>query len=283
MTKVFLNGQVLDAADASISVSDGGLLHGMGLFETVRVYHGRAFRLDRHIARLLTSAERLDLPVRQSADEIAAAAASVISANKFREARMRITITRGPVGEDIEPRSTLLVTTAEAVGYPRAYYDKGMAVAIAAARINPADLIASHKTLSYWPRLLTLEACRRQHCGEALWFTIDNRLAEGCISNVFIVTGGRVRTPSLDTPVLAGITRAVVLECCETEGIAVAEAALTRADLDAADEVFITNSIMEVMPVVLVDRRPVGEGKPGPVTQRLAELYRTTVDKETAP
>ncbi|MDD4888497.1 MAG: aminotransferase class IV [Phycisphaerae bacterium] len=281
--RVYLNGEIVDDDKAFISASDGGLLHSIGLFETVRVYGGVVFRLDEHIARMMRSAERLDLTLRQSADDIRQAAAAVIEANELRDGRMRITVTRGPVGVDAEDlRSTLLVTCAGEVGYPPAYYEKGMSVAIAAARVNPADLIAGHKTLNYWPRLLTLQAARQQHCGEALWLTIDNRLAEGCISNVFLVTDGRVRTPALDTPVLAGVTRAAVLECCEADDIPVAETALGRDDLNAAEEVFLTNSLMEVMPVVLVDRRTVGNGKPGQTTQRVAQLFHALVAKETA-
>jgi len=284
--KIFLNDRLLDADAACISPSDGGLLHGVGLFETLRVYRGKPFRLGDHIQRMLTSAGTLDLPLRHSADQIADAAAAVIQANHLDDGRMRITVTRGPIRPEAdphEPESTLLVAATGQVGYPPVYYENGMAAAIAAARVNPADLTAGHKTLNYWPRLLTLEAARRQHCGEAIWFTVDNRLAEGCLSNVFLVAGGRLLTPSLDTPVLPGVTRAAVLEIAEAQSIDVEDRPVAREDLAKAEEVFLTNSIMEVMPVVLVDRRTIGDGKPGAMTRRIAGLYRALVEKETAP
>lgn len=289
--KVFLNDSLVDADKAAVSVSDAGLLYAIGLFETIRIYHSRPFRLGEHIERMLESADQLDLPLRHSGEQIAEAAIAVIEANGVTDGRMRITVTRGPTTapkiakkEDAppQPRSTLIVTAAADAGYPQAFYENGMAVAVAAARVNPADLTAMHKTLSYWPRLMTLEGARGRQCGEALWFTIDNRLAEGCVSNVFLVAAGKVLTPELDTPVLPGVTRAAVLELCKDNSIPAEEKAITREDLASADELFLTNSIMEVMPVVLADRRTIGDGKPGPVTRQIAELYRELIETETA-
>ena len=286
--RVFLNDGVVDSADARISPSDAGLLHGVGLFETVRVYSGRPFRLDQHIERLLNSATALDLVLRHSANAIRQAAASVIAANQVADGRMRITVTGGPLpaigpdGEPMPPLSTLLVVAAADAGYPADFYNDGMAVATAAARVNPADLTVAHKTLNYWPRLLTLQAARQQHCGEALWYTIDNRLAEACVSNVFLVVEGRVITPSLDTPILPGIARATVLEICRDASIPAEEKSVSREEVAAADELFLTNSIMEVMPIVQADRRTFGDGKPGAMTRRIAELYRDLVTTETS-
>jgi branched-chain amino acid aminotransferase len=288
--RVFVNDCLVDSAAAAISPSDAGLLHGVGLFETIRIYSGRPFRLDQHIGRLLDSATALDLVLRHSADDIRQAAAAVIDANQVADGRMRITVTGGPlpvIGPDGEalsppPQSTLLVAAAADAGYPADFYKDGMAVAIAAARVNPADLTITHKTLNYWPRLLTLQAARQQHAGEALWYTIDNRLAEGCVSNVFIGSKGKILTPALDTPVLPGIARATVLELCRDESIPAEEKSISREDLAAADEVFLTNSAMEIMPVVQVDRRTVGDGKPGPLTRRIEELYRDLVKTETS-
>lgn len=284
MPTIFLNDSLTDADAACISPFDAGLLHGIGLFETVRAYKGRPFRLTEHLDRMYRSAEQLDLPLRHTSDQVADAVAAVLHANDLSEARVRITVTSGPIrpdGEGPAPQPTLLVAASGQVGYPGEYYEKGMAVATAAARVNPADLIAGHKTINYWPRLLTLQAARAQHCGEALWFTVFNQLAEGCISNVFLVSGGRVLTPALNTPVLPGVTRAAVLELCRAEPLECEERLLTAEDVNNADEVFLTNAIMEVMPVVLIDRKPVGDGRPGPVVRRIALLYRELVEKET--
>jgi branched-subunit amino acid aminotransferase/4-amino-4-deoxychorismate lyase len=156
-----------------------------------------------------------------------------------------------------------------------------MTVTISPFKVSPDDPLAGHKCTSYLPRLLALRDAHTKKCSEAIWFTTGNLLAEGAISNVFLVRGGVLATPSLDTPVLPGITRGAVLELARGDKVDTQERPLTINDLLDADEVFMTNSIMEVMPVCRVETKEIGNGKPGPVTQRLAEAYRQLLEKET--
>ena len=182
--------------------------------------------------------------------------------------------------DDGRPNLTVCVTASPLTPYPPEFFAKGMGVAISPYRVSPDDPIAGHKCTCYLPRLLALRDAQAKRCGEALWFTTSNLLSEGSISNVFVVRGGKLATPPLDTPVLPGITRAAVIELASATRIEVEQKPLNVNDLLDADEVFLTNSIMEVMPVCRVEQREIGTGKPGPVTQKLAGEYRTVVEKE---
>ena len=153
-------------------------------------------------------------------------------------------------------------------------YEQGVRVALCDFRTSPSDPLAGHKTTCYLPRLLGLRAANAKDCFEALWFTTQNHLAEGCISNVFVVSGGVLRTPPLTTPVLPGIARGIVIELARGSGLEVRENTLTGNDLLDADEVFLTNSIMQIMPVIAVERHDIGTGRPGALTQRLGQAYR---------
>jgi len=279
--KVYLNGEIMNMADASISVSNPGVLHGVGLFETLRSYEGRPFRLDQHMERLKNSAKKLRIAVDDVIDEVPTAIQKVLEANALKDARIRFTI-MPPNAWDEASRSILLVAAQQLAGYPPELYAKGMTVFICTDyRQSSQDPLAGHKTTSYFPRLLALQTAQKRQCGEALWFTPDNLLAEGCISNVFIVKEEKLRTPPLNTPVLPGITRAVVLELAKENNIPAEETSCTIDDLLDADEVFLTNSIMEVMPVTRIERRLIADEKPGQVTNRLRQAYRALTTRET--
>ncbi|MCG3177778.1 MAG: D-alanine aminotransferase [Phycisphaerae bacterium] len=285
MAKVFLNDTILDADAARIDPGDTGLLHGMGLFETLRVYHRVPFRISKHLDRLFASAAALGLPIRHTREQIVAAASDLLDANDLDDARMRITATAGPAVAEGDPQPTLLITVTGQVGYPAHLYEQGMAVAIAGPRVNPADPMAGHKTLAYWPRMTTLRQAHKAGFGEALWFTLDGHLSEGCISNVFIVTGGRLITPPASTPCLPGVTRGAVMEVAAADGIDVAEAPITHRELLDAEEVLLTASTMEVMPVVLVERKPIpaaaAKPVPGPMARTLHKGLRRLIEQET--
>ena len=202
------------------------------------------------------------------------AVAEVMEANRLRDARIRFTVS--PPGQTAPSDGPLLLVAAqETAGYPLELYERGMTVyACTAYRQSRHDPLAGHKTTSYFSRLLVLRDGQDRACGESLWFTPENLLAEGCISNVFVVKDGRLRTPPVDTPVLPGITRGIVRELARQAGIEAAEAACTIEDVLGAEEVFLTNAIMEVMPVTRVELKAIGEEKPGEVTRRLAAAYR---------
>ena len=280
---VFLNDRLVDTNEASISVHDVGLLHGVGLFETMRSYGGKVFRLDDHLDRLFGSAQALGIEVSQERNEIAGWIEVLIEANDLAEGRLRLTLTRGSIRltEDDEPaKSTLLVTGAAMPGYPEQFYENGMTAIVSRYRQDPYSPTAGHKTINYFSRLLALQEAQQQQAGEALWFTPGGKLAEGCISNVFLVRQGKLLTPPVDTPVLGGVTRRVVLELADEHGIDCAQCELAAKDLAGADEIILTNSIMELMPVCRIERQAVGQDKPGPVYKRLHELYREAVAEQ---
>lgn len=276
MALVHLNGVMVAEDDARVSVFDAGLQHAVGLFETMRTYAGKFFRLREHVERLIGSAAALGLPPVGDAPSLEQAVRRTVSENNLSDARVRLTVTRGRLGSAENPTPTVIVTAASLTPYPPELYEKGMSVAVSDVRQNETDPTARHKTLLYFPRLLALEIARKKACGEALFFNTQKHLAEGAISNVFLIKEGALLTPGLETGVLPGITRRAVLDLAPDEGIRTIEKTLTIQDLLAADEVFLTNSIMEVMPVVKIERHAVGDGTPGPRTRRLLERYAAT-------
>jgi len=284
--QVFLNDCLVDADQAYISVYDTGILHGVGLFETMRSYAGKVFRLKDHLDRLYNSAKMLNLDIWQSRDDIASAIGELIEANELcdKDGRLRLTITRGnmrDVSEDKPPVSTMFITAGAMAGYPPELYRVGMPVIISSYKQNPDDPTTGHKTLNFFARLIALQEAQQKKTGEALWFTTTNRLAEGCVSNVFVVHEDKLLTPPLDTPVLPGVVRRVVLELARDNGIECRQQELVIKDLLGASEVFLTNSIMELMPVRNIEAHKVGDEKPGPIYQKLHELYRRAIEEMT--
>ena len=277
MAKIFLNNQVVDEQDAMVSVGDSGLLYGAGLFETMRSYGRKVFALDEHIARITESGKKLAIQI-PDAEFLADAVYETLNANDIDDARVRMTVTNGSLShsqEKLEP--TVIVTTTAIQEYPSEYYEKGVLVVLSPYRQNPTDPTAGHKTTSYFPRMMGLQYAHERGAAEAIWFTIENYLAEGCISNVFLVKDGEVLTPGLDTPVLAGIIRAKVIELADANNIELEDKQLTINDILEADEMFITNSIMEIMPVTGVEKHTIGDGKVGSVTKLLSEKLKELI------
>jgi len=279
--KVFLNDKLVDVDRAQVSVRDSGLLYGAGLFETMRSHNGIVFRLEDHLDRLLSSATALSIHHAYDRPFLRQAIDKVLGANGLTDARLRLTLTNGPIAETVEQASpTLLITAMNLQRYPSEYYQTGVLVVLCPYRQNTTEPICGHKTTNYYPRLLALTLARQKGAAEALWFTTDNRLAEGCISNVFLLKNSVLYTPSLQTPVLAGIARKAVCRIAKDESIEVIEKDLRIADVLEADEVFLTNVVMEVLPVIGVERHTVGDGKVGPITMRLREKYLQTIEEE---
>ncbi len=299
---VHLNGQLLPYDDARIAPADAGLLHGAGLFETLRAKNGKIFRLRQHLQRLANSAHALNIPFALSETQLAEITADLLEANGLADARLRLTITRGDLHEatadNPTPPVTLLLTAAEFLPYPPALYEKGMTVIISRFKQNPESPLTGHKTTSYLDRLLALREAQELKAGEALWFTPHtNLLAEGSISNIFLVTqDGILATPPLTTTsdplstqhsalstrlCLPGITRQLTLELATAAGILPHERPLTIHDLLAAKEVFLTNAIMGLMPVTAIEKHIIAAGQPGPLTQQLRTAYNQTLESET--
>ncbi len=267
--KVFLNDKLVDIDKASVSVTDGGLLYGMGLFETMRSYNGVVFALKDHLDRLFFSAQSLSIKTYDK-KFITDAIYKTLKDNKLTDARLRLTLTGGPMSEpDQQRRPTLLITAAKIQPYPPQYYKNGVLVVLCPFRQNTAEPTYGHKTISYLPRMLALNLAHQKRAAEALWFTVDNRLAEGCISNVFLVKDSALYTPPIETPVLAGIARKTVCQIALKNSIKLIEKDLTIDDVLSADEIFLTNVIMQVMPIIKVEKHTVGRGKVGPIAKKL--------------
>ncbi|MFQ5459125.1 MAG: aminotransferase class IV [Myxococcota bacterium] len=280
---VYLNGSFVPVGEARIGVRNGGWLHGAGLFETMRAEHGRVFRVEKHLDRLIASAEKLLVPVDRGRLPGAQAFGELLERNGLARARVRLTVSAGDVLEAVEGEAralTVCATSSALEGYPESRYAAGVTAMLSRHRQSAYDPLAGHKTTSYLPRLVALKEAHEAGCAEALWFTPENLLAEGSISNVFVVSGGEVVTPPTGTPVLPGIARQVVLELCGGAGRPVREGKIDINGLLDADEVFLTNAILQVMPVTRIEKHRIGDGKPGPVTRDLRERFRACVERE---
>jgi len=280
MEKIFFNDKIIDIDKASLSVTDSGFLYGAGLFETMRSYNGTVFCLEDHLNRLFSSADALTINIGHDKKFITDAIYNLMQANNLSEARLRLTVSSGPMSLSQEKaQPTLLITATQVQPYPKEYYEKGVLVVLCPYRQNPNDPTCGHKTTSYFPRMLALQAAHQKRAAEALWFTVDNRLAEGCVSNVFIVKDSIIYTPPLYTPVLGGIARKTVCRLALKNSIELIEKDLTINDVLDADEIFLTNVIMQVMPVVQVEKHTVGEGTVGEITMKILSIFHKFIEK----
>lgn len=280
---VLLNGDFVRSDLASVGVQDKGFLHGAGLFETMVARAGRVWRIERHLERMRRSADALHLALPPDFDRLPAAASELLERNNLTDARIRLTVTAGSASPEEAPagRPTSLLAAGPHRPYPDELYDRGMTVLISSQRQDPSNPCTGHKTVSYFPRLLALHEAHGSGCQEALLFTPDHRLAEACVSNVFLVKDGQLRTPPLETPVLPGITRQAVLELAGPLSVETRETALTINELLAADEVFLTSVGLGAMPVCRIERHAVGDEKPGRVTRRVSEALAELIRAET--
>ena len=301
MPFVWMNGEYVEESAASVPLRDTGLLHGAGVFTTMRGRGDKVFQIDRHLRRLRDSCEALFIPLQYKDEVLAEATDELLRRNGLADARLRLTVTRGFARQDplhglrLDPN--VFLTAAELEPYPAEFYERGMTVVLLdEQKLNPYDLAAGHKTLNYLSRLAALREANRRGAGEALWFNVHNYLESGSITNVFLVKDDTLVTPptpadlqdsavaaSVPYPksaVLPGVTRAVVMDGLAGEaGVETRRAAIDVNQLLAADEVFITNSAMGVMPVCRLERKAVGNDRPGPVTRRIAELYTELLDR----
>jgi branched-subunit amino acid aminotransferase/4-amino-4-deoxychorismate lyase len=278
--KVFLNDKLVDIDKAGISVTDSGFLYGAGLFETMRSCNGVVFSLKDHLDRLSFSAGALSIKT-YDRKYITDAIYKVLKANKLTDARLRLTITGGPMSESEEKRKpTLLIAATKLQPYPAEYYKNGVLVVLCPFRQNTAEPVYGHKTTSYFSRMIGLQLAHQKRAAEALWFTVDNRLAEGCISNVFLVKDSALCTPPIGTPVLAGVARKTICQIAFKNSIELVEKNLYISDVLEADEIFLTNVIMQVMPVRAVEKHTVGDGKPGPETKKLQKYFDDFIKSE---
>ena len=283
--KIDLNGELVPEEQARISIFDRGFLYGDGVFETLRVYNGTAFRSQAHLDRLRQSASLIRLDISFTEKEYIDRLERVISANGLTEAVARVTVSRG-VGPrrftlNYEQRPTTLFWARPFDGHPEELYRDGVKIVIAATRRNSPDAVdPAAKSANYLNSVLARAEAEDAGAFEAVMLNADGFLTEGSTTNLFTVRGNELLTPSLECGVLPGITRATVLEMAPELGIKTAEAMLRPEDMFQADEVFITNSTAEIMPVVAVENESIGDGTPGKVTLELHRAYRELVEQE---
>ncbi len=282
----YINGKFVPEEEARVSVLDRGFLYGDGLFETMRAYHRRAFRIDDHLERLYRSCRELKIPLKMERKELKGAIGELLEKNDLTEAYLRLTLTRGlhtgSLGFDTCSSPTLVITSRELNPYPPSYYQKGIRAIIASIRQNSFSPLSGYKSLSYLAYLLAREEARTQGASEAILLNSKAEVTEGATSNIFLILNGKVSTPPEHAPLLPGITRKAVIEILPRLDLNCKICSILEQSLEDAEEVFITNSLMEVMPVTSIDGRKVGDGMPGPITRSIARAYQELVEGETS-
>ncbi len=277
--KVYIDGRLYPKSEAKISVFDHGLLYGDGIFEGLRVYSGRIFRYKEHMDRLFESARiiRLKLPLERA--ELERAVEDTVRSNGVRDAYIRLVVTRGSGDLGIDPRkcgqSTLIIIVDKITVYDEELYAQGIPIITSSTRrIRPDMLDQRAKSLNYLNSIMAKMEANIAGVGEALMLDCNGNVAECSVDNIFIVKAGKLLTPGLEFPILAGVTRAVVLELAQKLEIPAVECTLTLHDVYCADECFLTGTGAELMPVISVDSRTIGDGRPGPLTAGLLREFR---------
>ncbi len=282
--RVHLNGRIVPDTEARVSVFDRGFLFGDGIFESMRARNGRVFRLDRHLTRLEQSASLIDLTL-PGTDLLALAVRELLDAERLRDARIRLTVTRGPgrPGDYVDAPGppTVVISAVPFAGIDQRLRERGVEVAIARRRAMPAEVLdSSIKTTSRLVSVLARREAHQRGAFESVWVDASGCITEGTASNLFLVSEGRLCTPAIADGSLPGITREAIIEQAREAGVPVVEERLPVGRLERAEEAFLTNTSWEVLPVVGVDGRPAGGGRPGPVTRDLQRRYADLVARE---
>ena len=277
--KVYLGGELVDKADAKVSVFDHGFLYGDGVFEGIRVYGGRGFLLDEHIKRLYESALAIRLTIPLSPEEMVEAVNRTVAANDIKEGYVRLVVSReaGTLGLDIRRTSNpMVVIIADTISlYPPEMYRDGLKLITASTIRNHAGALSPRiKSLNYLNNILAKIEATDTGCIEALMLNAQGEVAECTGDNIFIVKDGVLKTPPPDAGILEGITRGAVIGLAKKSGLPVQEVSMVRHDIYVADECFLTGTAAEVIPVVSLDGRTIGGGTPGPVTKDLLERFQ---------
>ncbi|HSV27832.1 MAG TPA: branched-chain-amino-acid transaminase [Sedimentisphaerales bacterium] len=276
--KIWINGTFLSESDAKISVFDHGVLYGDGVFEGIRVYNSRIFELAAHLERLYESAKVIRLTINMTVDALAKAVEETVKANNITEGYIRLLVTRGIGSLGLNPfncKEPQIIIIADQIQlYPKELYEKGMKVISAATQRNhPLSLPPQVKSMNYLNNILAKIEALDRNVPEAIMYNHMGFVAEASGDNVFIVRHGTVLTPPPQAGSLEGITRAIVMKLAVGMGIKVVEENLTRFDLYVANEIFLTGTAAEVIGVVDIDGRTIGDGKPGPITKKLSETF----------
>lgn len=280
--KIWVNGQLVDKQDATLSVFDHGTLYGDGVFEGIRSYNGRIFQAKAHMDRLFESARKLRLTVPYTKDELLEATAKTIQANGSDDCYIRLVVTRGEGGLGLSPnkcpKASVFIIAGQIELFPPEMYEQGMPVIIARTRrTSPTMLDPSVKSLNYLNNILGKIECMDAGVAEAIMLNDKGNVAEGTGDNVFIVQDGSVITPPATAGILLGITRAVVIDLAKEMGLKMFERDFTPEELCAADECFLTGTAAEIIAVTRVDSTIIGNGKAGPVTHRLMAAFHKLI------
>jgi branched-chain amino acid aminotransferase len=276
--KVYIDGELCNKEDAKISVYDHGLLYGDGVFEGIRSYGGQVFRMAEHLDRLWNSAKAIWLTIPISKEEMARAIETTLTANGIRDGYIRVVVTRGVGTLGLDPNRCshpqVIIITDYISLYPEELYQKGLEIiTVSTVRNHPAALSPRVKSLNYLNNILAKIEGLQAGCIEALMLNHKGEVAECTGDNIFLVRSGKLLTPPNEAGILEGITRQAVMELAAEAGIPVHEVPLTKHDVYIADECFLTGTAAEVVPVVKVDSRVIGDGTPGPMTRDLMERF----------
>jgi branched-chain amino acid aminotransferase len=283
--KVYINGKLFDKSEAKVSVFDHGLLYGDGVFEGIRAYSGRVFRLQQHVDRLYESAKGIHLEIPMPRAAMADAINQTLASNKLTDAYIRVVVTRGAGSLGLDPRKTtdpqVIIITDKIALYPPELYDHGLKIITAATTRNHPNAVNPRiKSLNYLNNIMGKVEATQAGCLEALMLNHKGEVAECTGDNVFVVQHGVIHTPSSASGILEGITRAAVIELARGAGYTVIERTMDRLDVFKAEECFLTGTAAELIPVVECDGRVIGDGRPGPITRELRERFHVLVREE---
>ena len=283
--KVYIGGKLYEKTEARISVFDHGLLYGDGVFEGIRSYSGKVFRLEQHVDRLYDSAQVIYLHIPLTREEMGQAIEETLTANKLVDAYIRVIVTRGAGSLGLDPRKTtdpqVIIITDQISLYPEELYEHGLKIVTAGTtRNHPNALNPRIKSLNYLNNILAKIEGTNAGCLEALMLNHKGDIAECTGDNIFVVSRGVLHTPSKDSGILEGITRNAVIELARATGLTVVERTMDRYDIYTADECFLTGTAAELIPVVECDGRVLGSGRPGPVTRDLRQRFQSLVRGE---
>lgn len=283
--QVYIDGQYYPKEEAKVSVFDHGLLYGDGIFEGIRAYNGRVFRLEEHLERLYLSARSILIDIPLTIDEMREAVLETIRRNNQKDSYIRLLVTRGKGDLGLDPRkcpkAAIIIISDEIKLYPKETYENGLKLIIASTRKNSPDALSPRiKSLNYLNNILGKLEAINAGCAEAVMLDRHGYLTECTSENIFLVKNGALFTPTATVGILEGITRSVVMELASKMGYQVQMALLTAHDLYVADEVFVTGTGAELIPVVDLCGRTIGSGKPGPITRKLLTAFRELTQTE---